>query len=97
MTASDFPAIPLARLETLPPTDIAWFNPGRHPAQGIIAISDSTADVLGMSGDNAVTAISLASESTGNALEQSYRKTLHAIGTSTRHVGNALHPKPKPE
>jgi hypothetical protein len=97
MTASDFPAIPLARLETLPPTDIAWFNPGRHPAQGIIAISDSTADVLGTSGDNTVTAISLAGDSTGNALEKSYRKTVHAIGTSARHVGNALHPKPKPE
>jgi hypothetical protein len=97
MTTSDFPPIPLARVETLPPTDIAWFNPGRHPAQGVIAISDSTADVLGTSGDNAVTAISLAGDSTGNALEKSYRKTVHAIGTSARHVDNALHPKPKPE
>jgi hypothetical protein len=97
MTGSDFPAIPLARLETLPSTDIAWFNPGRHAAQGIIAISDSTADVLGTSSDNTFTAISVAGDSTGNALQKSYRKTVHAIGTSARHVGNALHPKRKPE
>lgn len=97
MTGSDFPEIPLARLETLPTTDIAWFNPGRHPAQGIIAISDSTADILGSSSDNTITAISVASDSTSNALEKSYRKTVHAIGTSARHVGNAFHPKPGPE
>src|ERR1039457_3451200 len=29
----------VARLERLPPTEIGWFNPGRHPAQGVIAIS----------------------------------------------------------
>jgi hypothetical protein len=97
MTESDFPSLSLSRLETLPPTDIAWFNPGRHPAQGIIAISDSTADALGTSSDNTFTAISVADDSTGNALEKSYRKTAHAIGTSARHVGNALRPKSKDE
>jgi hypothetical protein len=97
MTVSDFPAAALARLETLSSADIAWFNPGRHPAQGMIAISDSTADVLGTSGDNTVSAISVAGDSTGNALQKSYRKTVHAIGTSARHVGNALHPNAKPE
>jgi hypothetical protein len=97
MTASDFPAIPLARLEALPPTDIVWFHPGRHPAQGTIAISGSTAEVLGKSGDNTFTAISVASDSTGNALEKSYRKTIHAIGSSARRVGDALQLKPKPE
>jgi len=95
MTGSDFPAIPLARLETLPSSDIAWFNPGRHPTQGMIAISNSTADAVATSGDNTFTAISVAGDSTGNALAKSYRKTVHAIGTSARHVGNALRPKPK--
>jgi hypothetical protein len=96
MRGSDFAAAPIARLETLPPTDIAWFNPGRHPAQGIISISDSTADAIGTSGDSTFTAISAAGDSTGNALQKSYRKTMHAIGISGRHLGNALRPKSKP-
>ena len=94
MKGTDFPAAAIARLETLPPSEIAWFNPGRHPAQGIISISDSTADALGTSGDNTFTAISVASDSTANGLQKSYRKTMRALGTSARHVSNALHSKP---
>jgi hypothetical protein len=97
LTRSDFPSAPIARLETLPTTDIAWFSPGRHPAQGVIAISGSAAEAIGTSGDDTVSAISLAGDSTGNALQKSYRKTIHALGTSTQHVGNALHVTPKPE
>jgi hypothetical protein len=97
MNASDFPATALARLETLPDTDIAWFNPGRHPAQGVIAISDSTADALATSGDNTITAISVAGDSTSNALEKSYRKTVRALGSSQRRIGNDERPKSKPE
>jgi hypothetical protein len=97
LTRSDFPSDPIARLETLPPTDIAWFSPGRHPAQGVIAISGNTADAIGTSGDDTLSAISLAGDSTGNALEKSYRKTIHALGISAQHVGDALHANPKPE
>ena len=42
MSTSNFPAAPVARLNELPLTDIAWFNPGRHPVQGVIARSSST-------------------------------------------------------
>ena len=42
MAATNFPASTLSRVDQLPPNDIAWFNPGRHPAQGVIAISSST-------------------------------------------------------
>ena len=97
LSRSDFPSAPIARLETLPPTDIAWFSPGRHPAQGVIAISGSTAEAIGSSGDDTVSAISLAGDSTGNALQKSYRKTIHALGSSAQHVGDALHVTPKPE
>jgi hypothetical protein len=104
LTQSNFPSAPIARLETLPPTDIAWFSPGRHPAQGIIAISDTTAEALGASGDAVGTsgsatlsAISLAGDSTGNALQKSYRKTIHALGISAQHLGDALHVNSKPE
>lgn len=94
MITSDFPAEPLARLETLPDSDIAWFNPGRHPAQGVIAVSSSTADALGTSGEDTTTALSIAGDSTGNALGKSYRNTIRALGTSARHVGHALNPQP---
>ncbi|CAN5399349.1 hypothetical protein BH10ACI4_BH10ACI4_12330 [soil metagenome] len=97
MTHTNFPAEPIVRLESLPLTDIAWFSPGRHPAQGIIAISSTTANALGTSQDSTLTAISVAGDNTGNALGKSYRKTIHALGTSTNQVGKALRLKPKPD
>jgi hypothetical protein len=102
MAETNFPAAPIERLNQLPAADIAWFNAGQHPAQGIIAISSSTEQAiagggrdtttaLGDAGDSTGAAVSVAGDSTGNALQKSYRKTLHALGTSARHVGKALH------
>ena len=104
---TNFPAAPLARLNQLPTSDIAWFNPGRHPAQGIIAHSSSTqqaiagggrstTDAISSAGTSTSTAISTAQDSTGDALEKSYQHTKHALGTSARHLGRALHLTPKP-
>ncbi len=90
MTRSNFPNESLARLEALPPTDIAWFNPGHHPAQGIISVSSTTEQALANSSENTSTAISIASDSTGTALGKSYRNTTHALGTSARRVRKAL-------
>jgi hypothetical protein len=101
MEQTNFPAPPLTRLNALPDTEIAWFNPGRHPAQGVIAISSTTggamakgasetASSLGVATDQAGGAISVAGDSTSNALGKSYRSTVHAVGTSIRHVGRAL-------
>ena len=112
MTHTNFPAEPIARLEALPDTDIAWFNAGRHPAQQIISISSSVRDATGQSiaggghdttaaisvaGDSTGDALATAQESTGNALGKSYRKTKHALGSSARHVGNALGVTPQPD
>jgi hypothetical protein len=108
MQASNFPAVAISRLELLPPSDIAWFNPGRHPAQGVIAVSSSTGEAIAQSGRNTTdaissagnstdSAISVAGDSTGNALQKSYHKTVHALGTSSRHVGDALHLSSKPD
>jgi hypothetical protein len=97
MQATNFPADPVARLNQLPATDIAWFNAGRHPAQGVIAISSSTEDAIADSGHNTTTAISVAGDSTGNALQRSYRHTVHALGSTAQHVGDALHLTKKPE
>ena len=105
MSTSNFPAGSVARLNRLPPTDIAWFNPGRHPVQGIIANSSSTEQALATSGANTASAISVAGSSTdgalsdagsntGSALGKSYRGTRQALGTSVRHVGKALHLTP---
>lgn len=97
MSASNFPADSIARLEQMPESEIAWFNAGRHPVQGVIAVSSSTEDALATSGHNTTAAISVADESTGDALQKSYRNTVHALGTSARHVGDALHVTPKSE
>ena len=102
MEASNFPAAPLARLNQLPLDDIAWFHPGRHPVQGIIAKSSGTEQALAASGANTASAISVAGSSTdsalagagnntGNALQQSYSRTRHTLATTVRHVGKALH------
>jgi hypothetical protein len=110
MEHTNFPVEPVARLERLPPTEIAWFNPGRHPVQGVIAISSSTegamakgaaetASSLGVATDSTGGAISVAEDSTGSALGVSYRRTVHALGISAWHVGRALglSEKPKPD
>jgi hypothetical protein len=108
MEHTNFPEEPVARLERLPPTEIAWFNPGRHPAQGVIAISSSTesamakgasetASSLGLASDSTSDAISVAEDSTGGALGMSYHKTVHALGTSARYVGHALGLSGKPK
>jgi hypothetical protein len=107
MTNTNFPESPVARLNELPEGDIAWFNAGRHPAQGVIDISRTTEETIADSGQNTTTAISVAGDSTGtaistagdstgNALHKSYRNTKHALGTSARHVGEALHVTRKP-
>jgi hypothetical protein len=108
MANTNFPAGPVARLNQLPDSDIAWFNAGRHPAQGVIAVSSSTEQAIASSGQNTTsaisvaggstnTAVSTAGDSTGDALQKSYRNTKHALGKSARHVGEALHVTPKPD
>ncbi|MGH9586392.1 MAG: hypothetical protein ACRD3F_05535 [Acidobacteriaceae bacterium] len=101
MQTSNFPAETLARVDQLPATEIAWFHAGRHPAQGVIAVSSTTEDALAKGGSetsdalatgdtHTSKALSTAHDSTGNALEKSYRKTIHALGTSASHVRKAL-------
>lgn len=106
MATSNFPAAAIARLNQLPETEIASFLPGRHPVQGVIAVSSSTEESLATSGRNTSEALSSADDSTDralarakgstvNALGRSYRKTIHALGSSAKHVGKALDPGQK--
>ena len=97
MMATNFPVGVVARLNAMPETEIAWFNAGRHPAQGVIAMSASTEDAIANSGENTTAAIDLAGDSTGNALQKSYEKTKHALGKSIRSVGDALGVTSKPD
>jgi hypothetical protein len=90
MRQTDFPPEPIARLNALPHDDIAWFSAGRHPAQGVIAVSYTTGKAIDGSGQNTDAALALASDKTGNALQKSYRNTKHALGTTARDVGKAL-------
>jgi hypothetical protein len=94
MSETNFPPTVLARLNELPSSDIAWFNAGKHPKQGIIAISSTTGrDALGgldTAADATDNSLSIAHDSTGNALHKSYRHTTHALSASAQHVSKAL-------
>ncbi len=101
MTATNFPAPVLARLGELPDSEIAWFNQGKHPAQGVIAISGTTGQAIAGGGRDAISGISTAASATdssisvakgssSNAIQKSYRHTTHALGKSIRHIGKAL-------
>jgi hypothetical protein len=90
MSASNFPPAPISRLEELPETDIAWFNPGRHPTQGVIAKSSATEQALANSSHDTVSAISVAGSSTGDAISTAGDSTNGAISTAGDSTGNAL-------
>jgi hypothetical protein len=90
MSHTNFPPEPIARLDALPPGDIAWFSAGRHPAQGVVAVSYATGESIAGSGQNTDAALALAGDKTGNALQKSYRNAKHALGTTARDVDKAL-------
>ena len=90
MSTTDFPTAAVSRLNLLPGNDIAGFNPGRHPAQGVIAISSSTEQAIADSGRDTTTAISVAANSTGDALSTADGATGNAISTAGNSTGNAL-------
>lgn len=90
MATSDFPASAIARLNKLPDTDIAWFNPGRHPVQGIIATSSNTEQALASSETDTSAAISIANTSAGNALTTASDSTGVALSNAGHDTGNAL-------
>ncbi len=109
MAETNFPAPTLARLSGLPDSQIALSNAGRHPSQGVIAISSTTKQQIAGGGHDTMAGISTAAgatdnsisaagDSSGNAIQKSYRNTVHALGTSVRYIGKALgihkHPAP---
>jgi hypothetical protein len=107
MSNTNFPPEPIARLNRLPDTDIAWFSAGKHPARQVVAVSSSTEQViaggarrttsaLSDAGTSTDTAISVAQEGTGNALQNSYRHTRHALGAFAKHMGETIHSSQKP-
>jgi hypothetical protein len=95
MAATNFPAEPIGRLNEMPADDIAWFHEGKHPAQGVIAVSGTTGEAIVSSGEDTTDAIGVAGDSTGDALGKTYRNTKRALGLSIRSVGKALHLTPK--
>jgi hypothetical protein len=90
MVRTDFKAATVARLESLPASDIAWVNPSKRPQQHAIAAGDSTIDALVTSHQNTDIAISTAGGNTGNALDKSYRSVKHSLGVSAHNVGKFL-------
>lgn len=90
MGSTNFPSEPIERLNQLPVSDIAWFRPGRHPAQGVIARSSATEQSLANSSDATASALSSAGASTGNALSTASDNTGAAMSQSESATGNAL-------
>jgi hypothetical protein len=90
MSRSDFTPAALARLDRLPETDIAWVNPGKHPAQGTIAVAGTTAGALARSNHNTDSALTLATDRTGGALGTTYRDVTGSLGRSARDVRRFL-------
>ena len=88
---TDFDPVLLARLERLPPSDIAWVYPSKRPAQATIAAGGDTIDALAMSNRKTDTALSLAQDATGNALDTSYSKVVHSLQQSAQGVSRFLH------
>lgn len=90
MSTSNFPAAPVARLNALPETNIAWFNTGRHAAQGIIARSSATEQAIAGGGRSTISALSLANDASSDALSTAGSSTNSAISTASGSTGNAL-------
>ena len=92
MSNTNFPSEPLARLNQMPPASIIWFNPGKHPAQGIIANSNTTKKAIATGANSTTSSLATAQNNTGNALQKSAKATGNALGATVKHVGEALHP-----
>ena len=110
MMTSNFPSESLLRVDGLAASDVAWANPGRHPAQRVIANGVGVESAIAESGHNTSGAVSLAlnatsdstaegltqaGDATGSAVKTSAVKTGHALGKSARDVGRALGIMPK--
>ncbi len=97
---TDFDPALLARLERLPPSDIAWVYPSKRSAQAAVAAGGATIDALAIGDRKTDTALSLAQDATGNAIDASYDNVVHSLQKSTRNVNRFLHGnlgKPKPK
>jgi hypothetical protein len=90
MSRSDFQPAAVARLERVSISDIAWVNPAKRPAQGVIAAGGSTVDALEISNEDTDAAISLARGRTGNALDKTYRSVKHSLEMSVHSIGKFL-------
>jgi hypothetical protein len=90
MSGTDFPAAAVERLNELPNSDIARFNPGRHPAQGVIAKSNLTGQAIAGGGQDTTKALSLAVNSTGDALSTANESTDGALSSAGGSTGSAL-------
>jgi hypothetical protein len=90
MSRTDFPGSAIERLNELPNSDIAKFNPGRHPAQGVIARSNLTGQAIAGGGQDTTKALSLAANSTGGALSTANESTDGALSSASDSTGSAL-------
>jgi hypothetical protein len=101
MRRSDFNESLTARVESLPPEEIAWANPGKRPVQAAILGGDAavvgaatglraTDSALTVADTNASGALDTAQRKTGNALARSYRGVLKALRVAVRSGSSGI-------
>ncbi len=90
MARSDFDPHAVARLEGLPPSEIAWVNPSLSPTQSTIAAGGSTASAIALANRKTGTALSTAEGATGSDLGATYDKVTRSLEKSARGVGRFL-------
>ncbi len=90
MTRTDFPQARTSRLDKLPPTDIAWANPEKRPAQAAILGANAGLGGVAAGARATDTASVIARRSTGDALGTATRNTRHALSRAYRSARGAM-------
>ena len=90
MARSDFDPRAVARLEGLPPSEIAWVNPSLSPTQSTIAAGGSTASAIALANRKTGTALSTAEDATSSDLGITCDKVTRSLEKSARGVGRFL-------
>jgi hypothetical protein len=90
MRRSDFTGAHMISVDQLPPTSIAWANPGKRPMQAAIRSGKYTVDGVAAGQRATSTALDLADSNTGQALGSAAGSTGNGISMALRGVGKAL-------
>ena len=90
MERSDFSETRLARVNRLPPTEIAWANPSKRPAQATISGVSAGIGGAATGGRAADTALAVADGKTDSALDAATDNTGRSLKATAKNVWKSL-------